>query len=150
MKEGRNTNSAKYYIRRFNAQANQGTYTCTASNAYGTVTHAFQVLGVQQVVTQPQGVPPVVVISPENIEAVEGSGLIINSTFQGTDPVTVTVEVVQPKRGPADNFIVDRNTKNIQVRRISKDMEGIYLVTATNPFGSSGAYFRLIVNESKC
>jgi hypothetical protein len=54
-----------------------------------------------------------------------------------------------PKKLAVTNINVNRNTKNIEIQRVTKDMEGRYVVTATNPYGSVTDYFDLRVTERK-
>lgn len=44
-----------------------------------------------------------------------------------------------------DNFVFNRDSKKVEVKRITKDMGGQYVITATNAFGLANDYFTLLV-----
>ena len=77
---------------------------------------------------------------------------------QGTEPVRITVNMyTYPGQGgsaggpppkPIDSISVDENTRRIQIRRITKDMEGAYILEASNAFGSVRDYFNLRVLDT--
>jgi hypothetical protein len=49
---------------------------------------------------------------------------------------------------PQSNLIVDKNAKKIEIIGVTKEMEGQYIITASNAFGSQNDYFQLRVQEA--
>ena len=67
--------------------------------------------------------------------------------MKGSDPVDIKAEMlIAPNRYQiVDNFVFNRDSKKVEVRRITKDMGGQYVITATNAFGFANDYFTLLV-----
>lgn len=133
---------AKFQVNYF-TEANAGTYYCIADNGIQVV-ERFEV-------ELKTGYPPFIQIYPKDIEAYEGSSLTINYTITGTQPVRIKVKLysatVQGEQ--IESITVDKDSNTIMIRQITKDMEGQYLIEASNDYGSVQDYFSLRVLESK-
>lgn len=140
--ENQHQTEAKFQINYF-TEANAGTYYCIADNGIQTV-ERFDV-------ELKTGYPPFIQIYPKDIEAYEGSSLTINYTITGTQPVQIKVKLysatVQGEQ--IESITIDKDTNTIMIRQINKNMEGQYLIEASNDYGSVQDYFSLRVLESK-
>jgi hypothetical protein len=93
------------------------------------------------------GQPPFIRIEPKTIEAYEGSSLTINYTFTGTEPVQIKVQLYNADQ-PVSNLFVNKDMRKIEIKRITKEMNGQFIIEATNAYGSVQDYFILRVLES--
>lgn len=136
------SSEARYQINYF-TEDNAGTYYCIADNGI----QAIEKFEVDLVVGQ----PPFIQIYPKEIEAYEGSSLTINYTITGTQPVQIKVKLYSASNPEQqlDSILVDKNTNTIMIRQITRDMDGQYLIEASNDFGTVQDYFSLRVLESK-
>ncbi|CAF0767900.1 unnamed protein product [Brachionus calyciflorus] len=133
--------SAKFQVNYF-TEDNAGTYYCIADNGIQVV-EKFEV-------SLKTGYPPFIQIYPKEIEAYEGSSLTINYTITGTQPVNVKVKLYSStsQDEPLGSIYVDKDTNNIMIRQITRDMDGQYLIEASNDYGTIQDYFSLRVLET--
>jgi hypothetical protein len=132
---------ARFEISYFTAE-NAGDYSCIAENEYGE-----QAIERFRVNLLPSGQPPFILVEPKSIEANEGGSLTINYTYTGSEPVQINVQLYSAPNRPISSLLIDKNSKTIELRRLTKDMTGQYIIEASNPFGSVKDYFYLTVNE---
>jgi hypothetical protein len=55
------------------------------------------------------------------------------------------VELFSPQRNPLSNLIVNKEARKISIKGVTKDMDGQYLITVSNLYGTQKDYFYLRV-----
>lgn len=133
---------ARFEITYF-TEDNAGTYTCIAENSFGETAVERFVVNARR---EERG-PPTITVDPKRVEAYEGSSVIVNYTYTGSEPVHIKVDQYSAQPQSNSNIYVNKAGKKIDISRISKDMQGQYVVEATNDYGTSSDYFELVVND---
>ncbi len=59
----------------------------------------------------------------------------------------MNVDLYSPQQIKFTNLIVNKNARTIEIKGITKEMEGQYVVSVSNSYGSENDYFTLNVNE---
>jgi hypothetical protein len=145
-REPQGSPQAKFEISYF-TEDNAGTYLCVAENSLGQqVFEEFIVRAKQR--DQRQG-PPTIRVDQKRIEAFEGSSTSVSFAHTGSEPVQIKVELYSAQRQPNANVHVDKERGRIEIKSVSKDLQGQYLVEATNDYGTASDYFELVVIEGK-
>lgn len=122
--------------------SNAGEYRCIAENEHGERAVETYLVNLDT----GSFVPPTIKVEPKDLEVVEGSNVLINTSYTGTEPVKATVKLYGPKE--ISNLIVNQYDKSIDIKSVTKDNEGQYIITVTNQFGTANDYFHIKVIEA--
>ena len=93
--------------------------------------------------------PPTISINPKRVEGAEGQALSVSFNYTGAEPVQIKVEQYTAQPQPNSGIYVNRNTKTIEIARVTKDMQGQYVVEASNDYGTVSDFFEIVVNDGK-
>ncbi len=121
---------------------NAGLYTCIAENEKGErAVETFQV-------NEDRGLtlPPTIIVHSKQIRVAVGSNVIINTTYTGTEPVRTEVNLYGASS--FKNLYVNEVDKSIEIRGVTKENEGQYIITASNDYGQSSDFFNIQVVEA--
>lgn len=134
------TSDARYYVSYFTSE-NAGTYYCIADNGQQAI-EKFEV-------SVKSANPPSIQISPRTVDAYEGSSVSFNLSLSGSQPIQIKVQLYSAQSQPVSGIYVNQAENRIEIRQVTRDMQGQYIVEASNDYGTAQDYFALRVLESK-
>lgn len=85
-------------------------------------------------------------MEPKDLVVIEGSNILINTSITGTQPVFASVRLYGPQQ--LSNLHVNDLDNSVEIRGVTKENEGQYIITVTNQFGSANDYFHIKVNAA--